>query len=160
MPADSGVNPAEIAKRVVEMIRKVVKEAEVETKLGMADIGVEAVNEMKKILSQPGGGRTYRRHGVLHRASAPGDPPAVDTGKYRASWNYQVGDDAEGPFVEVGTNDKRGPWLEFGTRRMKARPHVRPMVERLTIKIPGLISDAYANGMERAVGRLPAEVKL
>jgi hypothetical protein len=27
------------------------------------------------------------------------------------------------PVALVGTNDRRGPWLELGTRRMRARPH-------------------------------------
>lgn len=51
-------------------------------------------------------------------ASKPGDPPNVDTGVFVKSVKFEFRDDSG----FVGTNDKRGPWLEFGTKNMAARP--------------------------------------
>src|SRR5690606_34035352 len=61
-------------------------------------------------LSRPGTGRVYRRRGVVHRASAPGEPPAVDTGALRAS----SGLDTVGAAVRVGVGESYAEPLEFG----------------------------------------------
>lgn len=97
----------------------------------LARIGVASETEIKRILSQPGRGRTYRRGTVSHRASAPGDPPAVDLGHYRASWSWVVRKAGAGWELLVGTPSKLGPWLEYGTSRMAARPHLRILSEKL-----------------------------
>lgn len=65
--------------------------------------------------------------------SAPGDPPGVDTGALRNSIHvtkirarhYQIGDG-----VEYGIH------LEYGTRKMGARPFMRPMARRLAKRAP------------------------
>lgn len=75
-------------------------------------------------LSQPGSGRQYGRH----RASAPGDSPAVDTGRLRQSIGVQKV--AQGHY-RVGTNVQYAPLLEFGTRKMAARPFMRPALEKV-----------------------------
>lgn len=75
-------------------------------------------------LSEAGTGRVYGNH----QASAPGQPPAVDTGTYRQSW--QVRKRAVGVYA-VSTNQARGPALEFGSRTIAPRPHLRPSVEKL-----------------------------
>ena len=45
--------------------------------------GTEAVRDeaISLILNTPKNGRLYRRRGVEHLASAPGEPPASDTGR-------------------------------------------------------------------------------
>lgn len=59
--------------------------------------------DIKKNFTVRGSGRLYRRG---HRASLPGQPPAVDTGTLRASTGYQVVQE-EGKIVGyVGINDK------------------------------------------------------
>lgn len=73
-------------------------------------------------------GRTYRRgRNRLHRASAPGQAPAIDTGMLvNAHAVRQVG-----PMryrIEVSTEYALP--LEFGTGRMAARPFLRPAVEK------------------------------
>lgn len=91
--------------------------------------------EQKRLLSQHGTGRVYRRKGRVHQASAPGQPPAVDTGHLRATIGHQVHHDAaEGRLVgDVGSGanpaipgTKKAEWLEKGTRRMAPRPFLRP----------------------------------
>lgn len=66
----------------------------------------------------------------FHRASAPGQYPAVDTGTFRASITTdvsRVGTRWEG---RVGTADTRGRMLEFGTARMRPRPWLRPSLQK------------------------------
>lgn len=75
----------------------------------------------------PGRGRVYQRGSVTHQASAPGDVPAIDTGRLIGSINIA----RIGPMrVRVGTNVKYAYSLEFGTRRVAARPWVRRTFDR------------------------------
>jgi len=100
---------------------------------------------------------------TIHIASAPGQPPAVDTGRLRASistnWSDsgmsrgRVGGQADsgegvgspekmdGKFmVVIGTNVKYAPWLCWGTRRMGARPFVRPAWDRMKSRIANMLT--------------------
>lgn len=43
-------------------------------------IGIVEARAISLILDTPKTGKVYRRRGVSHRASAPGEPPASDTG--------------------------------------------------------------------------------
>lgn len=101
-------------------------------------------NEIVEQLSQPGKGRTYEferefqtangirqvgaRRSAPHTASAPGDPPAVDTGRLRQSITaLKIGPG----HWRVGTNVKYAIFLEFGTRRIAPRPFVRTAVAKV-----------------------------
>lgn len=94
-------------------------------------VGWQLEREVKLDLHRHGTGRVYKRRGITHQASAAGEPPAADTGLYGASIATQLVSDAQGVAVRVGTNDKRGVWLEKGTRTMQARPHFIPALSRL-----------------------------
>lgn len=61
-------------------------------------------------LSRPGSGRLYRRRGVTHQASAPGEPPAVDRDFLRGSAGLDTVDRA----VRVGVGAPYAEALEFG----------------------------------------------
>ena len=98
----------------------------------------------KRLLSLHGSGRIYHKtHPTrIHQASAPGEPPAPDTGLLRAAVGHAVGTDSEGVYGEFGiatgheiaaaerengaTLSDIGVWLEFGTRHMEPRPWLRP----------------------------------
>lgn len=60
---------------------------EMEEKVGrvvhLAGLQVEQI--AKASMSGPRSGRIYRRGKKMHQASAPGEPPAVDTGKLKNS---------------------------------------------------------------------------
>lgn len=75
---------------------------------------------------KPGTGRAYRRGRKWHIASAPGQPPAVDTGRLRASITHEVRKEGDQIVGLVGTNVEYAPHLEFGTNKMAARPFLRP----------------------------------
>ena len=50
----------------------------------------------------------------------------VDTGNLRSAltWEYEL--TADGPSVKVGSNVEYHPYVELGTYRMRARPHLVP----------------------------------
>lgn len=81
--------------------------------------------------SEPASGETYYRgvnNDIEHVASAPGQPPAVDTGRLRASID-SVRPSGE-PRVLIGTPFDYAAYMEFGTKRIKPRPFFRPAVYR------------------------------
>lgn len=57
--------------------------------------------------------------------SSPGSPPGVDTGNLKDS--IKVGEVTGDHAILEATADYAG-YLEFGTRRMAARPYMRPSV--------------------------------
>jgi hypothetical protein len=90
---------------------------------------VRVESAAKRLLSQPGRGRVRNLTNPkrTHQASAPGDPPAVDLGHLRASVDHAIGRGIDGDlFGIVGTSLKKGFWLEVGTRKIAARPWLRP----------------------------------
>ena len=62
--------------------------------------------------------------------SAPGEAPAVDTGRLRASIAHRVEMESGEAVAFVGTNVEYAPYLEFGTTRMQPRPFMVPAIER------------------------------
>lgn len=103
----------------------------------------------KELLLIPGSGRLYTQyvftrlpgvprgtpgrlgfwgHRPPHVASAPGMPPASDTGQYMAKIHHEVvvRDTAVG---RVGFPSPLVRWLNYGTVYMDPRPHVEPALE-------------------------------
>lgn len=89
-------------------------------------IATEAVltEGTRLIASPPKTGRIYRRRGKEHQASAPGEPPATDTGRL-----IQSGRTAYNQSLLLGvvmwSTEYAAP-LEFGTEKMEPRPYARP----------------------------------
>lgn len=72
------------------------------------------------LLSRPGTGAVYGKH----RASAPGEPPAPDTGRLRNATQADpdVKRDGQDYVGRVVANTEYAAALEKGTERMAARP--------------------------------------
>jgi HK97 gp10 family phage protein len=81
-----------------------------------------------------------RRKGIVHQASAPGEPPKSDTG-YLASHITTVLD-MDGLGANVESQAEYSKHLEFGTSKMAARPFLFPSFERLKPKIKERIAQA------------------
>jgi phage gpG-like protein len=82
----------------------------------------------------PKTGARYRRGGVVHQASAPGQYPASDTGRLASNVRFELPTPSN-MTGRVGTNIAYGPYLEFGTSRMAARPWLLPSFERAKIGV-------------------------
>ena len=100
----------------------------------VAALALEYHADLRETLSQPGRGREYGNH----RASAPGDPPAVQTGTLRnavharmvdpLTWEIGVAGGVKHPTSGEAVG-KIALYLEFGTRTLAPRPFVRPTLD-------------------------------
>lgn len=85
----------------------------------------------RSILDGQKSGRTYKRGNVLHRASAPGEAPASDTGRLANSINSEVIRGTLEAVVRAGNGVvKYARMLEFGTISIAARPFFQPAAEK------------------------------
>jgi hypothetical protein len=152
---------------------KVMQTARVGLVNGLLSFQLAMSRDLRARLSKAGTGRVYRvakgkargrnlRAQGFHRASAPGNPPAVDTGRLRQSW--AIGGDADmlfrnrGPLgkkatkstqelavltstvtprsvgMTYGSNLKYARALEYGNLRrgLRSRPYVRPSIAKMS----------------------------
>ena len=81
-------------------------------------------------------GRIYKRRSVVHQASAPGEPPASDTG-FLVSNITKTAVEKSGTELSISIESKApySKFLEFGTRKMSARPFLQPALEKNRNKI-------------------------
>ncbi len=104
-------------------------------------VGLILEKDVKEMLSVPGttgprSGEEYPRGkaGVkIHVASAPGEPPAVDTGTLRRSVVSVIESGSAGRFVRIGPSAlvEYAEELEFGRPpKLKPRPYLRPVIMR------------------------------
>lgn len=100
------------------------------------------------IAHSPATGHVYSYGNVEHQASAPGEPPATDTGNLVAGMAVEKGD--RSPTVvqaNVGAAAEYDEALEFGTSKMRPRPHWRPAIDQNQ----GAISAAVETQLRKAM---------
>lgn len=92
----------------------------------------KGINDLKAhaLTSMAGakGGRTYRRGRRVHQASAPGEAPAIDQGDLANSYDAYMESEHSGV---VRATVGHAVHTEFGTKKMAARPHMRPALEKV-----------------------------
>ena len=111
-----------------------------------------AANELRNaslyILRGQGSGRMYG----AHQASAPGEPPAVDTGTFRGSWQTQVHVEKGGSHfkavAQIESAERVGGYLlgellENGTSKMDPRPYKQKIIDRALPKVKQIYSAPY-----------------
>lgn len=93
---------------------------------GMRAVVLDAEAILKAdLLSRPGTGRTYKRgKTVTHTASAPGEPPAPDTGRLRASITTEVIRGTDEVRGIVTANTEYAAALQLGTEKIRPRPYL------------------------------------
>lgn len=103
--------------------------------------GCEGVrNEaIRSIQTGPKTGRIYRRRGIEHQASAPGEAPASDTGRLVNSITTNYEPDKLSGTIQFGT--EYAPYLEYGTQKMEPRPFARPALDNQQDNIVAGITD-------------------
>lgn len=99
-------------------------------KTKMEDATMAVRNKSLEVLSGTRSGRTYVIPGtkVTYTASAPGEPPAVQTGRLRQSIATEISND--GMVGKVGTTLDYGRELEQGRSNMAPRPWLKPSFEQ------------------------------
>lgn len=103
---------------------------------GVADDMIEwIVDDMSGTKS----GRMYWIDGSWHQASAPGESPAILTGRLAESLTPF----RRSPLVwYVGSDVEYAPWLEYGTYGIAPRPYLRPAANHFKPIAQQRISDA------------------
>lgn len=84
----------------------------------------------KERMAEPKSGRAYG----THRASAPGEAPAIDTGNLAGS--FEIEEQQVGLRAVITVGGEYGPHLEFGTVHMAPRPFLTPALEEAA---PGFV---------------------
>jgi HK97 gp10 family phage protein len=108
-------------------------------------IDLMVADAKRAVARGPKTGRIYmkgKNKSIRHQASAPGEPPATDTGRLL---NSIVGDAKVVGKQVQGYLDARtayAGYLEFGTRRMAARPFMTPAVMKNRDRAIALMRDA------------------
>lgn len=115
-----------------------------------------AANELRNasqlILRGSRGGRSYKIPGTKksYQASAPGEPPAVRTGTFRASWQPSAVIEGNSYVSKIEssatTNNGKynlGELLENGTAKMAARPHQEKILEKAEPAITRIYNEPY-----------------
>lgn len=142
-----------------------------EIKKVVARRALEVETDAKRSV-QGGGktGKTYKRSEIkrgrgknrkvvgykFHRASAPGEAPATDTGRLVSNISTLVA--LDGMEAEIGVFgkivDDEGEArnyardLEFGTTKMAARPFLQPALEKNKEKIVRTVNDAIKRALK------------
>lgn len=97
-------------------------------------------DEILRLIQQtPHTGLIYRRRGVTHQASAPGEPPASDTGNLVQNVTIEI--DAHNLKATITSNAEYADALEFGTTKMEPRPYMRVGLENKTDEVRAAIED-------------------
>ncbi len=106
----------------------------------------EAVQEVRdttlETLSGQRTGRTYFVPGThrTYTASSPGEPPAQATAQLRQSVKFTIEGEGTKLLGMVGTDLKKGPMLEYGTRNILPRPWLRVSFEKSQEKVKSIFS--------------------
>ena len=131
-------------RKVIAEIEK--RQAKMEAGLSQAvQIAAQDVrNEcVRSIQSGSRTGAIYTRKGKTHQASAPGEPPKTDTGRLVNSLAFRMLGKLTAVAGAIAGNSIVAEYaaaLEFGTRKMAARPFLVKAVEKITPKFRDRVS--------------------
>lgn len=101
--------------------------------------------EAMRLMSERKSGRIYRVPGtkVLYTASAPGEAPAVPTGRLKGSITRDVTVTLTETIGRVGTGLPYGAHLEYGTRRIRPRPWLTPSFRNMRERIASTLGGRW-----------------
>lgn len=93
----------------------------------------DVIRYMQESMEEPKSGRFYG----MHRASAPFEPPAIDSGElYESFYSRGINQYATGVYT---TEPDKANWLEYGTIRMVERPFMAPAIAKATNEWPNVV---------------------
>ena len=98
-------------------------------------------NTAKESIMKGGTGRMYEKYEPRrsHRASAPNQPPASDTGFLVSNITMDVDAKADGSVVgQIISSAPYSKHLEFGTVNMTERPFMQPALQKNKRKIQAM----------------------
>jgi HK97 gp10 family phage protein len=135
----------------IRKLKKLTKDAERDVAASLY-VGGLKIEETAKISIQQGTktGRIYPRGDNIHQASAPGEAPATDTGRLvNSAYTEQK---KAGKVVRIAFGRgvvKYALALEKGTRKMAARPFLRPALMQSIPYIKSRVREALKKAVRR-----------
>jgi len=112
---------------------------QLEKNMAVATIFVR--DKVKKKLNRGQPTRTFQSGSIIGLdPSSPGEPPKKITAQLQNSIRTKVIRGKDRIIGLVGTNLKKGRWLEFGTSKMKPRPYLRPTLSENKRKIGRIVA--------------------
>ena len=133
------------ATKALEKVKEDLENSMQEVLLGGGQlIRGEAI---RSIQSGAKSGKTYKRYNPTrtHKASAPGEAPASDTGFLVSNIRVKEQKDV----VVVSSEASYSKFLEFGTSKMLARPFLFPAFEKSKPKIAEVIFRKIKQSLDR-----------
>ncbi len=110
---------------------------------GLLALALMAQGEAQKsIMRGPKTGRVYKRGKVSHQASAPGEAPANDLGFLVNNVKAEVTGELVASTLSLAPYSVH---LEYGTRKMAARPFLRPAGEKVKAQAQGVLNAYIKN---------------
>ena len=102
---------------------------------------------IRSIQSGAKSGKTYKRYNPTrtHKASAPGEAPASDTGFLVSNIRVKEQKDV----VQVRSEASYSKFLEYGTSKMLARPFLFPAMEKSKPKIAQVILQKVKQSLDK-----------
>ena len=130
---------------------KYSKSFQIQLKRTLGKAGMMVRNTaVQSILSGGKSGKVYEKYNPrrTHKASAPGEAPASDTGNLVR--NIRVVQENK-DLIKVESNASYSQFLEFGTSKMLARPFLFPATERSRPKIAQAVFNRVVKEIKRLV---------
>jgi len=118
-------------KGLTAALENMTPEIERQVSMGVKEAGEELrMDIIKRYNRGPASGRTYQKYNPrrTHKASAPGQAPMTDTGRLANGTRTK---NAGHLAVEVFNLVRYASILEYGSRRIKARPAWVPATEKM-----------------------------
>jgi phage gpG-like protein len=137
-----------------EKFAKAVNDAVKSAKTQAQSRAIRASNELRnsalRVLRGQRSGRVYKLpfSKKTYRASAPGEPPAVRSGRLRISWAARAIGKSDGEIIaSIHTDVKYAPILQDGTKdgRIAARPFEEPIIDGAKDKVMAIFNEPYLN---------------
>ena len=140
------------AEALGRRLRALAKELEGPLREAVGESAAQVRRNAIAAMRGPKSGRVYRAPGGgSRRASAPGEAPAVSSGRLIGSLRISTG--ADGLSASVGVDEAAAPHaraLEFGTSRVAARPFLAPALEASRDDIERRIREALRQALRDA----------
>jgi hypothetical protein len=106
----------------------------------------EVLAEARRLMQEPKSGKVHKRKGRIHRASAPGEAPAIDTQELYDSGKV---DDSRPMDVSIVFTAPHAEELEIGSSRIKPRPYLEPATKAVSSKYTDAVGDAVSRAARR-----------
>lgn len=109
--------------------------------LGMVGYVRTKIGISARVSLDGGQGRGNRRRAAArkYQPSSPGEPPRKRTGTLQKSIAHEIERRPGEVLARIGTKVGYGKFLEFGTRRMAARPYLRPALTEYLPKFNAIV---------------------